>query len=82
MILRHCVYQRAWLRIRDGAEIGILCVAYAARSRCNGPLTRYAKLRVAHATGMSERFPRHRLQREPLFSDPSMHHGTCVTHVP
>ena len=24
---------------------------------------------------------RHRLQRKPLISDPSMHHGTCVTHV-
>ena len=29
-----------------------------------------------------ERFPRHRLQRKPLISDPGMHHGTCVTHVP
>ena len=29
-----------------------------------------------------ERFPCHRLQRKPLVSDPSMHHGTCVTHVP
>ena len=29
-----------------------------------------------------ELFPRHRLQRKPLFSDPGMHHGTCVTHVP
>ena len=27
-------------------------------------------------------FPRHWLQRKPLVSDPSMHHGTCVTHVP
>ena len=26
--------------------------------------------------------PRHRLQRKPLVSDPDMHHGTCVTHVP
>ena len=24
----------------------------------------------------------HRLQRKPLFSDPDMHHGTCVTHAP
>ena len=23
-----------------------------------------------------------RLQRKPLVSDPDMHHGTCVTHVP
>ena len=27
-------------------------------------------------------FPHHRLQRKPLVSDPGMHHGTCVTHVP
>ena len=27
-------------------------------------------------------FFRHRLQRNWLDSDPSMHHGTCVTHVP
>ena len=27
-------------------------------------------------------FSRHRLQREPLVSDPGMHHGTCVTHAP
>ena len=27
-------------------------------------------------------FPRRRFQRKPLVSDPSMHHGTCVTHVP
>ena len=27
-----------------------------------------------------ERFPRHRFQRK--VSDPDMHHGTCVTHVP
>ena len=28
------------------------------------------------------RFPRHGLQRKPLVSDPGMHHGTCVAHVP
>ena len=27
-------------------------------------------------------FPRCRLQRKLLVSDPGMHHGTCVTHVP
>ena len=26
-------------------------------------------------------FPRRRLQKKPLVSDPGMHHGTCVTHV-
>ena len=29
-----------------------------------------------------ERFARHRLQKKPLVSDPGMHQGTCVTHVP
>ena len=29
-----------------------------------------------------ERFPRQRLQWKPLVSDPGMHHGRCVTHVP
>ena len=29
-----------------------------------------------------ERFPHHQLQRKPLVCDPSMHHGTHVTHVP
>ena len=29
-----------------------------------------------------ERFPCHRIQRKPLVSDPDMHHGTCVKHVP
>ena len=27
-------------------------------------------------------FPRRRLQRKPLVSDPGMHHGTCFTHMP
>ena len=31
--------------------------------------------------GCLERFPRHWLQRNPLVSDPGMHHGTWVTRV-
>ena len=27
-------------------------------------------------------FPRHLLHKKPLVSDPDMHHGTCITHVP
>ena len=27
-------------------------------------------------------FPRRRFQRKPIVSDPGMHYGTCVTHVP
>ena len=29
-----------------------------------------------------ERFSRHRFQKKPLVSDPGMHPGTCVMHVP
>ena len=37
----------------------------------------YVKLRVAHAPGIPGT-----LSPPPLVSDPGMHHGTCVTHVP
>ena len=43
----------------------------------HGPLTRYAKLRVAHASGMSGTF-----NPPPRVNNPEMHHGTCVTRVP
>ena len=40
----------------------------------NGPLTRYVKLRVAHAPEMSGTF-----SLPPRVSDPDMRHGTCVS---
>ena len=43
----------------------------------HGPLARYATLRVAHAPGMPGTF-----SLPPWASDPDMHHGTCLTHVP
>ena len=43
----------------------------------HGPLTRYVKLWIAHAPGMPGKF-----SPPPWVSDPGMHHGTCVTHVP
>ena len=49
---------------------------------CHGPLTRYVMLRVAHAPRMPGTFSRHRLQRKPLVSHPSIHHGACITQVP
>ena len=39
--------------------------------KCGTP-SRYVNLRIAHAPGMHVTFPRHRLQRKPLVSDPSM----------
>ena len=43
----------------------------------HGPLTRYIKIRVALAPGIPGTF-----SPPPRISDPEMHHGTCVTHVP
>ena len=43
----------------------------------HGPLTRYVKLRVAHAPRMPGTF-----SPSPWVSDPDMYHDTCVTHVP
>ena len=43
----------------------------------NGPITRYVKLLVAQAPGMSGTF-----SPQLWVSNPDMHHGTCVTHVP
>ena len=43
----------------------------------NGPLTRHVKVWVVHAPRMPGTF------FPPLrVSDPNMHHGACVTHVP
>ena len=59
------------------------------KTRWHGSLTRYVKLRVAHAPWTPGTVPPlppppppQRFQRKPLVSDPGMHHGTCVTHVP
>ena len=58
------------------------CLVFSLRqnSSSHGPLTsltRYVKLWVAHAPGMPGTF-----SPPPRVSDPDMHHGTCVTHVP
>ena len=59
------------------SPVGIPAVPQRPFVQSNGPLTRYVKLRVVHAPGMPETFSL------PLrISDPDMHHGTCVTHVP
>ena len=60
--------------IASALELRISCINPAIY----GPLSRYnCGLRMRRGC-----FPRHRFQRKPLVSDPGMHHGTCVTHVP
>ena len=64
----------AWRRIY---YIIFSCISYT-----NWRLTRYAKIRVVHAPGCKERFPRQWIQRKPLVSDPDIQHGTWITHMP
>ena len=45
--------------------------------RYNGPLATYAKNAGVHAPGMPGTF-----SPSPQVSDPNMHHGLCVTHMP
>ena len=65
-----------YLGLGHGYEIASIG-SYGMRLPIHGPLTRYAKLRVAHAPGMPGTF-----SPSPQVSDRDMHHGTCVTHVP
>ena len=48
----------------------------------HGPLTRYVTLRIEHAPVMPGTFSPLPTSKETTISDPSMHHGTCVMHVP
>ena len=57
-------------------EIWLLLTSWITLAS-HGSLTRYVKLHVAHAPGMPGTF-----SEPPRLSDPDMHHGTCVTHVP
>ena len=53
--------------------------------RVIGPWASYQIRKIAGcacAGNAGNVFPRRRFQRKPLVSDPDMHHGTCVTHVP
>ena len=47
----------------------------------HGPLTRYVKLRIAHAPGMSGTFSPPPTSKETASCDSGMHYGTCVTRV-
>ena len=53
------------------------CRVVVAVIGVHGPLTRYVEFRAAHAPGKPGTF-----SPPPLVSDPDMHHGTCLTHVP
>ena len=68
-----CLSSMLWYCLPPKAQ----CLSFIQFSDVCG-LTRYVKLRVAHAPGIRERFPRHRFQKKPRVSDTGMQHGTCV----
>ena len=57
-------------------------VQFMSPHPCHRPLTKYAKFRVTRAPGMPATFSQPPTSKEQLVSDPGMHHGTCMTHVP
>ena len=57
-------------------------VAVKVSDACMGHLPDTQNCGVCMRRECWERFPRHRLQRKTVVSDPGMHHGTCVKHVP
>ena len=74
-------YSHTGLSYKQHQKIETFLNAYPIKVKykleCHGLLDRYIKSQVAHAPGMSRTF-----SPPPRVSDPDMHHGTCVTHVP
>ena len=60
----------------------VVCRHKRSKYHCLGLLPDAYHCRLLMRRECQERFPRHRLQRKPLVSDPDMQHGTCVTHAP
>ena len=69
-----CTFQARIITSRIG---GVSLDFVSPVSGYYGPITRCVKLQVAHASGMPGTF-----SLPTRISDPDMHHGTCVTHVP
>ena len=78
-------------RVSDAFLMGLVCMIsstcfYSASHvwirRRRGLLPDTQNCELCMRRECRERFPRHWLQRKPLASDPDMHHGTCITHVP
>ena len=69
----NCLQARHWVRVDCAIMLYRIHVPIIVQYQCDGCCLSSKECR--------ERFPRHRLQRKLLVSDPGMHHGTCVTHV-
>ena len=79
-ILKHKSQWKRWIKhifalkvvSTDGLRLYVLWASYQIRKIAG----------CACAGNAGKVFPHRRFQRKPLVSDPGMHHGTCVTHVP
>ena len=76
---------RYWSNTRHPCETDVC--SYLSKTNCCNyvPWASYQIRKIAGcacAGNAGNVFPRRRFLREPLVSDPGMHHGTCVTHVP
>ena len=84
----HCFSIRLWLfwtlfgKNYHGTPTGVTYISNICHSRAMGLLSDRQNCGLRMRRECRERFPRHRLQRKPLVSDPGMHRGSCVTHVP
>ena len=61
-------------------QTGFFLISMASREWTSYQIRKIAGCACARNAGNV--FPRRRFQSKPLVSDPGMHHGTCVTHVP
>ena len=76
-----CYTLSRWTGARKTCVYCVILYTYSmllGKVACYGRLITFVKSRVAHAPGMPERFPRHRLQRKPPVSGPDMHHSTYM----
>ena len=64
----------------------VMCFNWcSAAGGCHGDVMAWASYqirKIACCACAGNVSPHRRLQRKSLVSDPGMHHGTCVTHVP
>ena len=80
-LLTHCP-------LNDLADILLMIQPWFRQWLCSESWDQWASYQIRKIAGCAcagnagNVFPRRRFHRKPLVSDPGMHHGTCVTHVP
>ena len=76
------MYRELWDRRHKRGHAKQLVHAVRALMYPGGQWASYQIRKIPSCACAGNDFPRVWLQRKPLVSDPGMHHGTCVTHVP